>query len=212
MLKLSRPRSAVRRVDSPELELVRGFGGSLFESLFAGRVRDVYRSSLASAQKENCGLRISLALTGAPELMPLPWEYLYDDPAFLSISTWTPVVRYLDLPASRRPLLVELPLRILGMVSSPSDVVELDVGQERQKLEEALAPLVAQGGVQVDWLERATLRALQRELRRDEYHIFHYIGHGGYDRATDDGVLVLEDEGRPRPPGQRARARNVARR
>jgi CHAT domain-containing protein len=194
VLKLSRPRSAVRRVDSPELELVRGFGGSLFESLFAGRVRDVYRSSLASAQKENCGLRISLALTGTPELMPLPWEYLYDDPAFLSISTWTPVVRYLDLPASRRPLLVQRPLRILGMVSSPSDVVELDVGQERQKLEEALAPLVAQGGVQVRWLERATLQALQRELRRDEYHIFHYIGHGGYDRATDDGVLVLEDE------------------
>jgi CHAT domain-containing protein len=194
VLKLSRPRSAVRRLDSPELELVRDFGGSLFESLFSGRVRDVYRSSLASAQKENCGLRISLALTGTPELMPLPWEYLYDDPAFLSISTWTPVVRYLDLPASRRPLLVQRPLRILGMVSSPSDVVELDVGQERQKLEEALAPLVAQGGVQVRWLEQATLKALQRELRRDEYHIFHYIGHGGYDRATDDGMLVLEDE------------------
>ena len=199
VLKLSRPRTAVRRVDSPELELVRAFGGSLFEALFAGRVRDVYRSSLSSAQKEGFGLRISLALTGTPELMPLPWEYLYDDPAFLSISTWTPVVRYLDLPASRRPLKVEPPLRILAMVSSPSDIVQLDVDQERQKLEQALAPLVAQGGVEIRWLEQATLQALQRELRRDEYHVFHYIGHGGYDRATDDGVLVLEDaDGRSR--------------
>jgi hypothetical protein len=34
---------------------------------------------------------------------------------------------------------------------------------------------------------------LQRELRRDDYHVFHYIGHGGYDKASDDGVLVLED-------------------
>ena len=36
--------------------------------------------------------------------MQVPWEYLYDDPAFLSISMWTPVVRYLDLadrPAGR---------------------------------------------------------------------------------------------------------------
>ena len=36
-LRLSRGRNVVRRVDSPELELVRGLGGSLFEALFSGR-------------------------------------------------------------------------------------------------------------------------------------------------------------------------------
>jgi len=91
-------------------------------------------------------------------------------------------------------------------------LVQLDVDQERQKLEQALAPLVAQGGVEIRWLEQATLQALQRELRRDEYHVFHYIGHGGYDRATDDGVLVLEDADGRRPPRQRTRARDDARR
>jgi hypothetical protein len=193
VLKLSRPRSAVRRIDSPELDLVRAFGSGLFDALFSGRVRDVYRSSLASARGEGCGMRISLALTGTPELMHIPWEFLYDDPAFLSISTWTPVVRYLDLATTRRPLKVEPPLRILAMVSSPSDVVQLDVEQERAKLEESLAELTERGGVQIRWLEEATLQSLQRELRRDDYHVFHYIGHGGYDRASDDGMLVLED-------------------
>src|SRR4029079_6683667 len=52
--------------------------------------------------------------------MTVPWEYLYDDPAFLSISMWTPVVRYLDLASTRRPLRVEAPLRMLGMVRSPA--------------------------------------------------------------------------------------------
>lgn len=193
VLRLSRPRTGVRRIDASDLELVRAFGGGLFDAVFSGRVRDVYRSSLAAALGEGCGMRISLALTGTPELMHVPWEYLYDDPAFLSISTWTPVVRYLDLVSTRRPLQVEPPLRIIAMVSSPIDLARLDVGQERAKVEESLAGLVAQGAVEVHWLEQPTLQALQRGLRRADYHIFHYVGHGGYDQASQDGVLALED-------------------
>ena len=193
VLRLSRPRGGVRRIDSSDLDLVRTFGGGLFDAVFSGRVRDVYRSSLASARGEGCGMRISLALTGTPELMHVPWEYLYDDPAFLSISMWTPVVRYLDLATTRRALRVEPPLRILAMVSSPADLARLDVAQERTKVEESLAGLVEQGAVEIDWLEQPTLQALQRGLRRADYHVFHYVGHGGYDRASDDGVLALED-------------------
>jgi len=192
VLKLGR-RSGRRRIDASELDLVRGFGRGLFDAVFNGQVRDVYRSSLASARTEGCGMRISLALTDTPELMHLPWEYLYDDPAFLSISMWTPVVRYLDLPAGPRPLKVEPPLRILAMVSSPSDLEPLDVAQEREKLEASLAELVEQGAVEIHWLPQATLQSLQRELRRNEFHVFHYIGHGGFDRGSDDGVLAFED-------------------
>jgi CHAT domain len=193
-LRLSRGRNVVRRVDSPELELVRGLGGSLFEALFSGRVRDLYRDSIAVARQEGRGLRVTLALTGAPELMHVPWEYLYDDPGFLSISTWTPVVRYLDLPRGRRPLRVTGPLQILAAVSGPSDVVELDTGREQATLEQALAELTAKGALEIHWLQSATLQELQRELRKRDHHIFHFIGHGGYDSALDDGVLLFEDE------------------
>ena len=126
-LRLSRGRNVVRRVDSPELELVRGLGGSLFEALFSGKVRDLYRDSFAVARQEGRGLRVTLALTGAPELMHVPWEYLYDDPSFLAISTGTPG-RSLSRPARgkpRRALELTLPLRILAVVSAPSDGAEL---------------------------------------------------------------------------------------
>ncbi len=193
-LRLSRGRNVVRRVDSPELELVRGLGGSLFEALFSGKVRDLYRDSFAIARQEGRGLRVTLALTGAPELMHVPWEYLYDDPGFLSISTWTPVVRYLDLPRGRRPLEVTGPLQILAAVSGPSDVVELDTAREQATLEQALSELTAKGALEIHWLQSATLQELQRELRKRDHHIFHFIGHGGYDSALDDGVLLFEDE------------------
>ena len=138
VLKLGRPRQGVRRVDSPEFALARRMGCQLFESLFTERVRDLYRGSFQQARAEGKGLRITLALANAPELMHIPWEYLCDDRDFLSISAQTPVVRYLDLPTSRRPLAVELPLRILAMVSSPTDEVTLDVARERAKLEQAV--------------------------------------------------------------------------
>ena len=47
--------------------------------------------------------------------------------------------------------------------------------------------------MEIHWLPDATLQALQRELRHNDFHVFHYIGHGGYDRASEDGVLALED-------------------
>jgi hypothetical protein len=45
-------------------------------------------------------------------------------------------------------------------------------------------------------LEEATLEALQRRLLREKYHVFHFVGHGGFDERAQDGVLVMEDSAR----------------
>ena len=67
------------------------------------------------------------------------------------------------------------------------------------KMTEALAGLEQRGLVVVEQLQHATLSELQQRLRQGEYHIFHFIGHGGFDKQADDGVLLLTDpEGRSR--------------
>ena len=192
VLHMSQGRRAVRRMETDETTRAQSFGGQLFRALVCDEVRDVYRTALADARRADRGLRITLQLTKAPELMDVPWEYLYDDPSFLSISAWTPVVRYMDLPRPRAPLAVRPPLRILGMVSSPPGYPSLNVDEERARLQTALDPLIADGRVELQWTERASLSALLRLLQRNTFHIFHYIGHGAYDRVADDGVLVLE--------------------
>ena len=200
ILKLGRARSGTRRLESPEMASARDFGGRLFASLFDGGVHDLYRDCYAHAQADDRGLRLKLAFARAPELADLPWEYLYSAPMFLSVSQFTPIVRYLDLPRSRPPLAIELPLRMVVMVSAPVDFASLDVDEERSKVERALADLSGRGLVEVTWLEDATLRALQQELRRGRYHVFHFIGHGAYDAAAGESVLLFEDEnerGRP---------------
>ena len=130
----------------------------------------------------------------------MPWEFLFDAPDFLAISAFTPVVRYLDLPRGPRPLVVEPPLRILGLVSSPSDYERLDVASERANLEVAVSDLIESGALELKWLEQPTLDALLRTLQQGAFHVLHYVGHGSYDRHSEQGVLLLEDPsgwGRP---------------
>jgi hypothetical protein len=195
VLRVGRPRRGVRSYRSSQMEEAKRFGAQLFEALVAGEVRDVYRAAQGVAQADDRGLRVTLYLTDVPELMSVPWEFLYERPGFLAQSIFSPVVRSLDLKRARGPREVSLPLRILGMVSRPQGFETLDVESEQQKLADALSPLRDQGLVTLEWLERATLSQLDAVIgRRDEVHVLHYVGHGAYDERTEGGILVLENE------------------
>jgi tetratricopeptide (TPR) repeat protein len=196
LLRLGRPRPGVRRADSPEVVAVKKFGGELFGATFREEVLACLRSSMDEATRQKSGLRIRLHLTEVPELADLPWEFLYHPSMnrFLVLSDVTPVVRYLDMPELIQPHEFQLPLRVLVMISSPSDFPTLEVEKEWEKLHGALAELEQRGLVLLQRLDDATPAALRRRLRQDEFHVFHFIGHGGFDPNTQDGVLIMEDE------------------
>ncbi len=198
---LSEARRRVRRLESQERELVKGFGGQLFQAMFSGAVLGALQSSLNEAFRKDAGLRIRLRLTDTPELADIPWEFLFNPVAnrFLNLAPDTPLIRYLDLPMPVRPLTVTPPLRVLVMISSPADFAQLDVAAEWDRLNAALGDLVKRGLVTITRLPSASLAGLQRPLRLDKYHIFHFIGHGGFDEQAQDGALALEDaQGRAR--------------
>jgi formylglycine-generating enzyme required for sulfatase activity len=100
------------------------------------------------------------------------------------------------------------PLRILGMVASPRGLAELDVRTEKERLSQPLEALQAAGLIELHWLEGQTWRDLQRAMRRGPWHVFHFIGHGGFDTQREEGFLALCDEN-----GERAdlRATQLAR-
>lgn len=195
LLRMGRPRRRVRRLDTPETQAAKAVGGQIFDTVFSGAILSCFQSSLDEARRQEAGLRIKLRLTDAPDLAELPWEYLYN-PAlnrFLALSKETPVVRFLETPERPRALVVTPPLKVLVMIASPSDYEQLDVAGEWARLCQALGDLEQRGVVALEVLKDATLPALQRQLRRGAYHIFHFIGHGGFDEAAQDGALLLED-------------------
>ena len=172
-------------------------GGELFRTIFQGDLLKAFQGCLAKAQG-GPGLRIRLRLNDVPHLAGLPWEYLYDAEGrgFLALSGRTPVVRYLELSEGLGTLLVEPPLRVLAVISTPKgyrDLAEAD--EEWRRLGAALEPLRRSGLIEVERLARATPEALEARLRTGQpVHVLHFVGHGGFSELRGEGVLVFEDE------------------
>ena len=185
-----------RKVLSDEAQAAQDFGRQLFDALLPGEARSLFLVSRNKATQEHLlGVRIRLRIND-PELAALPWEYLYDSTKgeYLSLLKDSPIVRYPEMPLSIEPLKVTPPLRILGMIASPVDQDQLDVEHEKRRMEEALQELTVRGEAELVWIEGQTWEHLQEAMWRGPWHIFHFIGHGGFDKSSDEGLIALADE------------------
>jgi hypothetical protein len=191
---LANPGPGDSLLPSPGEQSIQKFGEALFTALFTGEIGILYEVSRAIARNKGKGLRVKLRIQPA-ELAALPWEFLYDPrhEQYLCLSDDTPVVRYLDIPEPLQPLTVDSPLSILGMTANPKDITDLDVAREQKRIEAALADLQAEGLVQITWLTGHTWMDLQHALLHGSWHVFHFIGHGGFNATTREGVIALED-------------------
>jgi len=171
-------------------------GDALFRAVFQGELLKAFQGCLARAQS-GPGLRIRLRLNDVPQLAALPWEYLYDAEGrgFLALSDRTLVVRYLELSEVLETLLVEPPLRVLALISTPRDYQQLvEADREWKRLGAALRPLLGSGRIEIERLDHPTSEALEsRLLTGQPVHVLHFIGHGGFSELRGEGVLVFED-------------------
>jgi HSP20 family molecular chaperone IbpA len=196
-IALLRSRLNQRKIISAEEETVRDFGRALFDALMTGEIRSLYDISRDKAACQDKGLRLKLRIH-PPELATLPWEFLYDSrlAEYVCLSRETPVIRYIELPQTIKILEVPLPLRILVMIACPQDLPLIDVEIEKQRIKNATMELQKEGLMDVAFMEGSTWRDLQKYLQGGPWHVFHFIGHGGFDLNSDEGLIVLtNDEG-----------------
>src|SRR5215467_13696946 len=184
-----RARRRVPTIEQP----VRELGQGLFEALFAGSINGAYRASLGVARGRNQGLRLVLRLT-APELAVLPWEAMFDPETETYLCRREPLVRHVPAPFIPDPLEVSRPLRILGLVSSPRGLQPLDVEAEQERLTRALAQPLADRRVELDWVLQPSWDAVHERLLGEPWHVVHFVGHGDFDPAADEGVIALVGE------------------
>lgn len=202
ILKMSLVRGNLRGIESAEMKVAREFGGKLFQAFFNGEMDKCLQRSLdeidhlSEVEDKEYGLRLKLRFTDTPALLHLPWEYLYYPPRnnYFCLASDISLTRYLDTPHRKRLLKVDPPLRVLVMISAPVDWPRLDSKQEQENLKNALMFLKRRRRIEIDFLKAATLAELREQLRRKEYHIFHYIGHGGFDLRTNASKIIFEDE------------------
>jgi len=172
------------------------WGGNLYNAVFGTpEGTHIYRNLIDAAAdgRENCLLTFG---STDPKLLGQPWEMIRNGGAPLAFRGVT--IRRQLVGAGRQKMKhsLDLPLRVLLIVSRPGDVGFID---PRNSIRPMLAALDAltDGQVELDFCEPPTLGRLDQilsEALRDErpYHVVHFDGHGCYMPESGVGALVFE--------------------
>lgn len=173
------------------------FGIALFEALFQQNIRDVLVANRTAAGKadEDTGVRIRLSIAiekdGMGQIASIPWELMRsaNDISPLVVTN-TALVRTLATNKPTEPRPIRDTLNILAITSNPPGTDPLDTARELEQLQSIWAGL---DGVVVDTIDRPSKARLLDKLMEKDFHIVHYMGHGGFDPAHG-GKLMLEDD------------------
>ncbi len=179
-------------------------GNRLFKALFNGPVHSCWARSLEEARRvPDGGLRLKLQLNLADPLVAplaeLPWEYLFSEEqgGFLGLQRRTPILRHLRLPLPAGGALTAQTLRVLIVSSQPGSMTPLSLTDESKRISDTLGTLP---GVETLPLENPTVETLRETLLQKDFHVLHFMGHGGFDSASGQGVLYFDSgNGAPLP-------------
>lgn len=160
--------------------LAQQVGEALFGWIATGPVEGHLRVAWDRAERAGHGLRLRLSID-APEVGAWPWELLHDperDHTFAS-SPSTLLVRYFDQAhqfGSLAEQATDIPLDVLLVLPVSA---ELDLGQERRRIEAVAAGLP--GLLRLKVLEGVVTRSdLADALLMGDYRIVHFSGHGAF--------------------------------
>ncbi len=179
---------AVVRANGIEQQLHQ-WGRRLYDALFAApENRKLLQQLLDSPEPRE----LTIA-TDQSALLRLPWELLADDAG--SLAQRVSVRRQLAIPEKNEPRSVPLPLRMLYIVSRPSDSGFIDPRMTTKALFAALDPLGS--NVRIDFCRPPTLARMEEMLRAGQtasqpYHVVHFDGHGTFDPKAQIGALCFE--------------------
>jgi hypothetical protein len=99
-----------------------------------------------------------------------------------------PIARYLPQPTPLPTLHATLPLKVL--LTGAQTQAPAAIERELQAVQAALEGLGEHVKIQ---LEPHLTAAALRSYLREEFHIWHFVGHGGFDKAGKTAQLMFED-------------------
>lgn len=199
-------------VDSTATDLIKLLGEHLYNVLFKGEIQKNLNRGLNDTL-----LRVELEFDDDDELESLPWEYLYrpkdkalDNNAFLVQIAQLVLNRKLSLKdVPYVPLGVPRPVKVLLVVSRPTDEGEVICDPVLEKLKELAerTPPLIKSEILIDYLDRdnpeppeseslrATADYFAERVREFKPNIIHFIGHGRRNEAHGQ-IAFVADSGR----------------
>jgi tetratricopeptide (TPR) repeat protein len=176
-----RARSVERKIET--------WGRQLHDAVFGAKENADLLAALLRAPEPR---ELTIA-TDKADLLRLPWELIADGAG--SLAQRVAVRRQLETPETLVPREVQLPLRMLYIVSRPDDAGFIDPRVTTRALVTALDPLG--GSVRLDFCRPPTLARMEGLLREaqtagDPYDVVHFDGHGTFLPEAQIGALCFE--------------------
>lgn len=177
---------------------IKRWGKELCDALFDSREGGELLDGLLQGEPP----RLLTIATDNSDLLRLPWELIADRRGPLTRQGVT-IRRQLEQGGKSRELRVELPLRLLIVVSRPADLGFIDPRATTPAMLDALEPLG--GDVTIDFCRPPTVARMEEMLaaatdRGEPYHVVHFEGHGTFVPEIGLGALCFEkpsDDGAP---------------
>jgi tetratricopeptide (TPR) repeat protein len=169
-------------------------GQQLYQSLFQATIRDSWIAAQGIAQNKQDILRLRLGLQD-DRVSRLPWEVMNSGDRPLATGTDVVFSRYHigGTPAYLSGGIAGQPLRILMVLSAPTDQEQLQLHEEAAHLREELAsdrPSHQGPEIELTILDQPGREQLTQDLEQGNYDIFHYAGHSGWGVGGGDLYLV----------------------
>ena len=181
-----------RRLDSQD-RAVQDFGQSLFDALFSGEVRSLYdRACFRARERGDQGIRLKLRVE-PPELARLPWSLTdHRGGEFLCLSHDSPLFGTCWSSNRRRPCMSNC------RFASAWRRARATCRNWMSRVKE-LSSTLRRGTVRTaDSLRCGRAKACGGGILwtscAGPWHIFHFVGHGGFDASGDEGTVEFADE------------------
>lgn len=159
--------------------MLRAMGAGLWRALDAAEELERARAS--------AGLAVLPVVieSSQPAVLQLPWETLHHpELGFLGRDPAFALSRRLAPPPDEAPVPERSPLRVLLFTSLPEDLDpergRLDVEAEQAAVQEALAPWIAEGRMELRMPNDGRLATLAAEIRSFQPHLVFLSGHGRF--------------------------------
>jgi CHAT domain len=186
---------------------VQEIGSLLFRYLFHGEIETLYREAEKEIKDSQDTLQVSLIfpadektnpLPTAPWLNLTPWETLWDDKnkEFLATAGSTFFSRAVGGALNSKPR--KPPLRILIMRAAPQVFEGRRLGDLKGTVEvEKIRDALRDQECEVNIVPGESIDDLEQVLFKNDEHryfdVFHFIGHGDFDRDKKEGYLLFRE-------------------
>jgi CHAT domain-containing protein len=189
---LTRLEDSVGKNIAANAELIRKFGSNLFNNVFKGAILARYQSL------RDCRMRLKLVFEKqTPDLLRIPWEFMFDGEDFLSVNPEMTITRMLKGTSGAIKKEVAGKLKTLAVIPAPVDLPEFyrpRAEREHVIIHELMdCPEIADK-MDLNFLERSTVANLKQKLNSEEHHILHFTTHGIYSQKEHMCYVLFEDE------------------